>query len=154
MDVTEAGPIGQVEIAYVPAAQRQQANIIDDSIVVVGQARQKKRKRVKGSVAKDGDSVADDKQKRREEVAPLEPFDYSTAPNILDDIPTPDQDPASRKKKKQKHTKGRSRALLSPSTGYSPVFFDLGAVLEYGNFPAPPKAHRELKSGNQSYTFK
>ena len=24
----------------------------------------------------------------------------------------------------------------------------------YGDFPAPPKAHSELKSGNQSYTFK
>jgi len=24
----------------------------------------------------------------------------------------------------------------------------------YGDFPAPPKAHSELKSGNQSHTFK
>ena len=30
---------------------------------------------------------------------------------------------------------------------------DLGGTF-YGDFPAVPKAHSELKSGNQSHTFK
>lgn len=119
--------LGQIEIPYIPAAQRQQTNIIDDSIVVVGQARQKKRKRLKSSSAKDielgsvkrsavdAEVSAETRQlkalKRKEQhaegsVTPQEPFDYSAVPNLLDDVPTPEFDTTLRKKKKQKQNKG------------------------------------------------
>jgi exosome complex exonuclease RRP6 len=28
------------------------------------------------------------------------------------------------------------------------------AAYQYGNFPAPPRAYREVKTGNQSHTFR
>jgi len=151
---TQSGPTGQVEIPFVPAAQRRPAHMVDDAIIVVGQARQKKRKRSNVSIAQDLetevvplpgmdlDTLADGNQSKKsynkkrqdEDLNHQEPFDYSSVPNILDDIPTPEPGSTVRKKKKQKQSKD--------------------GVMQYGNFPAPPKAHRELKSGNQSYTFK
>src|ERR1700691_4064132 len=120
-----AGLPNQIEIPYIPAAQRRQTNIIDDSIVIVGQARQKKRKRVKASSADiDPDSAAvsamdteifaeashakaPKKQGRGENgSATHELFDYSAVPNILDDVPTPEHDTTSRRKKKQKQNNG------------------------------------------------
>jgi exosome complex exonuclease RRP6 len=129
-DIAEDQPVGlsgQIEIPYIPAAQRQQTNIVDDSIVVVGRARQKKRKRLKSSSANDtepgsakrsavdAEISAEARQlkalKRKEQheegsVTPQEPFDYSAVPNLLDDVPTPEYDMTSRKKKKQKQNKG------------------------------------------------
>ncbi|EPQ54765.1 hypothetical protein GLOTRDRAFT_77494 [Gloeophyllum trabeum ATCC 11539] len=120
------------EIPFVPPSQCQSkpsTGIEDDTIVVVGQARQKKRKRSdkpKKEKAKAAEGEAD---------AEVEPFDYSTVSNILDDAPEPEPDvrePAGKKKRKQKG---------------EPAY-------TYGNFPAPPRAHREVKNGNQSLTFK
>lgn len=153
---TQPAIAGQMEIPFVPIAQRQQpAQVIDDSIVVVGQARKKKRKRTKadstsGALMDDGETPGmEDGGVEEEEV---EAFDYSTVPNILDDVPTPNTE--GRKKKKPKHQKG-SHSILTCKLPAIDVFFLMsGGVLEYGNFPAPPKAHRELKAGNQSYTFK
>ncbi|KAF9468748.1 hypothetical protein BDZ94DRAFT_1304497 [Collybia nuda] len=130
----------EVEIPYVPASQRNVAQSVDDSIVVVGQARQRKRKRVKASVTGTGlpgeapspnlvnqtDDILND-----ESASANEPFDFSAVPNILDDNPNIEDIKKRRKQKKQK-------------TG--------GAF--YGDFPAPPKAYSELKRGNQSHTFK
>ncbi|TFK48707.1 hypothetical protein OE88DRAFT_1663795 [Heliocybe sulcata] len=116
------------EIPFVPPSQRQPkatAEVLDDTIVMVGQARQKKRKR------SDKPKAAKDKSKEEEAA---EPFDYSTVSNILDEAPDlEEQEPAGKKKRRQK--------------GKEPVY-------QYGNFPAPPRAHREVKSGNQSLTFK
>jgi exosome complex exonuclease RRP6 len=169
---TQSGPTGQVEIPFVPAAQRRPAHMVDDAIIVVGQARQKKRKRYNVSIAQDlesevvplpgmdFDTLADGNQskksynkKRQDEdlsANPQEPFDYSSVPNILDDIPTPEPGSTVRKKKKQKQSKGELFPFVCSSITYSAK----DGVMQYGNFPAPPKAHRELKSGNQSYTFK
>ncbi|KDR77424.1 hypothetical protein GALMADRAFT_209792 [Galerina marginata CBS 339.88] len=135
----------QVEIPYVAASQRSTKEIKEekDTIVVVGQARQKRKR--KGTEAKSGPGLGNEDANegveiedtkataagrsvpKQEDVAP---FDFAAAPNILDDNP----DLEDRKKKRQKkQSKGASF---------------------YGDFPAPPKAHSELKSGNQSHTFK
>ncbi|KAJ3907942.1 hypothetical protein F5879DRAFT_1007977 [Lentinula edodes] len=119
----------QAEIPFIPSAQRtNNANttvLVEDTIVVVGQARQKKRKRVKiipnpgenNPKGGGGDTV---------------PFDFASAPNILDAAPSTEQSSIPRKKVKQ--AKGRSSL--------------------YGEFPAPPRAYSEVKSGNKSHTFK
>jgi exosome complex exonuclease RRP6 len=169
VDEQRSGLTKQIDIPYIPAAQRQPADKIDDFIVVVGQARQKKRKRAKASAAQvvesetispsamdvdisTGANPTKNPDNRRDEDD--SPFDFSTVPNILDDVPTPEPDPTVRNKKKQKKSKGKF-GFLPPClwadylTGQLP-----GGVMEYGSFPAPPKAHRELKSGNRSYTFK
>ncbi len=69
----------QVEIPYVPASQRPTRQVIQDekdSIVVVGQARQKrKRKKGEQNVEKGGAMTAEG------------PFDFSSVPNILDTNP-------------------------------------------------------------------
>ncbi|KAJ7730997.1 ribonuclease H-like domain-containing protein [Mycena maculata] len=133
----------QVEVPYVPAAQRATkhaaATVVDDSIVVVGQAKQKKRKRAKT----EGDAAADEpagakkaarKEKAEAEEGAGEPFDFSAVPNILDDVPN-GEDMRVKKKKKGKQGKEKEKSF-------------------YGDFPAPPKAHSDVKSGNQSHTFK
>ncbi|KAF8510838.1 ribonuclease H-like domain-containing protein [Gautieria morchelliformis] len=132
----------QAEIPYIPPAQRQPIlktdPNADDTIVVVGQ-RPKKRKR-KGATSEVVDSpvTADpaDPKKRKEQVksesegGALEPFDFDAAPNILDE-PGPVAPPA--KKRREKGAK----------TG-----------VQYGNFGAPPRNMSEVKSGNQSHTFR
>ncbi|KZT28826.1 hypothetical protein NEOLEDRAFT_1057691 [Neolentinus lepideus HHB14362 ss-1] len=123
------------EIPFVPPSQRQPKptiEVLDDTIVLVGQARQRKRKR------SDKPKAAKEKSKSSvdaEEV--VEPFDYSTVSNILDDAPDVEDAPAGKKKRRQREK----------AKGQLPVY-------QYGNFPAPPRAHREVKSGNQSLTFK
>ncbi|KAJ3794444.1 hypothetical protein GGU11DRAFT_689806 [Lentinula aff. detonsa] len=119
----------QVEMPFVPSAQRAMnaGNVQpgEDTIVMVGQARQKKRKRVK-PVHNPGEG------KSKESDGNTISFDFASAPNILDAAPAAEQTAVPRKKAKQ--TKGR------------------GAF--YGDFPAPPKAYSEVKSGNKSHTFK
>ena len=159
------------ERAYVPPTQRQPIDVIDDSIIVVGQARQKKRKRVKlsaqdadlqGTATSEAVSSAEwterngssKRLKRRQNADAndtLEPFDYSKVPNILDDVPIPEQDHGKRKKKQKQGTPFTFTFTLYRS---SLLTFTKTGGMVYGDFPAPPKAHRETKSGNQSYTFK
>ncbi|KAH8998549.1 ribonuclease H-like domain-containing protein [Lactarius akahatsu] len=125
------------EIPFVPAALRQTAKpeVVDDAIVVVGQ-RQKKRKRTK----KAGTTGDDDGE--RSAVVPAEkvkakteevvPFDFASAPNILDEGERSEhEDGRAGKRKRQKK-----------------------ALLERGDFPAAPKDQRELRSGNVSHTFR
>ncbi|PPQ68746.1 LOW QUALITY PROTEIN: hypothetical protein CVT25_012840 [Psilocybe cyanescens] len=133
----------QVEIPYVASAQRQSKPVKEerDTIVVVGQARQKRKRKGEGKATptiegdkNDKDSGIKDEQTDTSNSAKLEDaelFDFSAVPNILDDNP----DLEDRKKKRQRKQPGK------------------GGVF-YGDFPAPPKAHSELKSGNQSHTFK
>jgi exosome complex exonuclease RRP6 len=90
----------QAEVPYVPVQQRQIREVVEDSsIVVVGQARQKKRKRTKSSQQQVGDG-----QKKVEIVETLEnreaaePFDFSGAPNILDEVQEEDRKPVKKKK--------------------------------------------------------
>jgi len=140
-----------IEIPFVPAAQRKSLinrDPIEDSIVVVGQTQQKKRKRTKAIALQDPDkrdssvdgsdksaSKRAKSSKTDEQSVPLEAFDYSTVSNILDDAPAPSHDSNERVKKKKRH------------------FVKGGISMQFGNFPAPPKAHREVKSGNQTRTF-
>ncbi|KAI9440214.1 hypothetical protein BJY52DRAFT_523024 [Lactarius psammicola] len=64
------------------------------------------------------------------------PFDFASAPNILDDGAGSErgeqEDGRVGKQKRQKKK----------------------ALLERGDFPAPPKDRRELRSGNMSHTFR
>ena len=95
--IVEEAVAGQVEVPFVPAKQRQEhthatLEPVGDSIVVVGHAQRKKRKRTKGESA--STKVAQDED---------EEFDYSTVSNILDE--GSDHEPektASTRKRKQK----------------------------------------------------
>ena len=79
------------EIPFVPASLRQtaKAEVVDDTIVVVGQ-RQTKRKRSKKAENADLGGVetpptpTEDTRVGPEEIVP---FDFASAPNILDDVP-------------------------------------------------------------------
>lgn len=140
------------EIPFVPAAQRQavESGVVDDSIVVVGQARQKKRKR--GAKGSKGKEITEDTGNAEQE--DIEPFDYSSVSNILDEGFEPEQEEPSYRKKKQRHVKGTYRNNLT-CYYYEVTLVQAGAAAyQYGNFPAPPKAHSQLKSGNQSRTFR
>ncbi len=143
------------ELPFVPASQRKQAaEPVDDTIVVVGQPKRKKRKRVVEKAADTSDAAPGQESSVKEEE--VEAFDYASVSNILDDGSDHERAGApSAKKKKQKHVKGKScfhtYALLCI------VADSLCAVSNasfYGNFGAPPKAHSQLKSGNQSRTFR
>ena len=82
----------------------------------------------------------------------LEPFDYSTVPNLLDDGIVNDEDADSRQKG-QKRKKGRSRDVTPIGRINSDGF--AGAAPEYGSGAGPRlRAYREVKSGNKTYTFK
>ncbi|KAH9080509.1 ribonuclease H-like domain-containing protein [Lactarius deliciosus] len=125
------------EIPFVPAALRQTAKpeVIDDAIVVVGQ-RQKKRKRTKkaGTTGDDdgGTSAAVPAEKAKAKAEEVVPFDFASAPNILDEGERSEhEDGRARKRKRQKKV-----------------------LLERGDFPAAPKDQRELRSGNVSHTFR
>lgn len=155
----------QVEIPYIPASQRHPAHTIEDSIVVVGQARQKKRKRTK--VAPDGPAALPSAESSNVGGTPQQqqnagsnddppteesvPFDFSAVPNILDDNPNSEET----KKKRQRKQKHGMCILYDPFDVFPfiPLSYLSGGEF-YGDFPAPPKAHSELKRGNQSHTFK
>jgi exosome complex exonuclease RRP6 len=104
-----------VEIPFVPASQRKGTQIVEDSIVVVGQARQKKRKRTKSTVDHgDPSHSADDlNAKTQQEQVNLtlkdevpsgveEPFDFSVVPNILDNNPDLEESTVKKRKKQKK----------------------------------------------------
>lgn len=113
----------QVEVPYVPAAQRttkQIVEVIDDSIVVVGQARQKKRKRAKTDADAEAPTPSGEESghtKKASSKAKLaaepdaEAFDFASVPNILDDVPN-GEDMRMKKKKKQKQVKGENSLLV------------------------------------------
>ena len=125
------------EIPYVPAALRptkQKAAIKEekDTIVVVGQQRQKKKR--KAGELKSTPAVHSVDTAKEE---PREPFDFSTVPNILDsnpDLGEGGEIESSQRKKRQKRSSKTAGTFR-------------------GDFPAPPKARSEVKSGNQSFTF-
>jgi len=92
-----------IEIPYVPASQRKPVELLEDSVIVVGQMRQKKRKRIKTkAIANVGDheQIGDSSKAHsaRSENDNTDIFDYATAPNILDDVPEPKEEPHKKKK--------------------------------------------------------
>ncbi|KAI0030263.1 ribonuclease H-like domain-containing protein [Vararia minispora EC-137] len=122
------------EIAYVPALQRQAIKPeVDDTIVVVGQT---KKRRKRATV----EETRAEKSSRRfpvETATDITPFDYASAPNILDDEPEQVTE-APRKNKRVK--RGNSRIS--------------GSIAGTGKFPAPPRDRTQVKSGNVSHTFR
>jgi exosome complex exonuclease RRP6 len=116
----------EVEIPYIPASQRKVTQVVDDSIVVVGQARQKKRKRAKITPGGIEPSVSAEASKLKEagergvvanneSTSNEEPFDFSAVPNILDDNPNLEDTKKKRKQKKQKTSRWfRSDIAISP----------------------------------------
>ncbi|RDX45737.1 hypothetical protein OH76DRAFT_1407731 [Lentinus brumalis] len=123
---------GHAEIPFIPASQRAAPVTVDDTIVVVGQSKKKKRKRVADK--EKADTAAGTASPKEEGEMEAEAFDYTSVSNILDDGSDHEAD-LPNVKKRQKHAKGSNASF-------------------YGNFPAPPKAHSQLKSGNQSRTFR
>ena len=118
--------------------------------MVVGQPKKKKRKRA--AEKEKADAAADRRSPKQEEDMEVEAFDYASVSNILDDGSDHEADVPSAKKK-QKHSKGASE-LFGVRTGNADVLGLGSNAAFYGNFPAPPKAHSQLKSGNQSRTFR
>ena len=107
----------EVEIPFIPASQRtvKELNEEQDTIVVVGQARQK-RKRPKASISPDGVEAASGKKVKKTKVkneieakGDQEAFDFSAIPNILDDNPNV-ADENKKKKKREKKDKKSERS--------------------------------------------
>ena len=100
---------GVEELPFVPASQRKQvAEPVDDTIVVVGQPKRKKRKRVAEKATDAADATPEQEPSVKEEEA-VEAFDYASVPNILDDGSDHERAGIPRAKK-QKHVKGESRS--------------------------------------------
>ncbi|KAL0578562.1 exosome nuclease subunit [Marasmius crinis-equi] len=131
----------QPEVPFVPSSQRiPNETMEDDSIVIVGQTKQKKRKRAKAAEANGEPSTESDTRRKKRvkspapdgtDAVPQEAFDFDSVPNVLDEPPAA-EDPRPKKRGK---AKAKEKSF-------------------YGNFPAPPKAHSELRSANKSHTFK
>lgn len=144
----------QTEIPYVPTQQRKTREVVEDSsIVVVGQARQKKRKRTKSAQQiEDGGSKNADKARASENLESAKPFDFSRVPNILDEVQEEDRAPV--KKKKGGNEKGSKGAWLITDNKILHCRLTSSTVKQPHDFPAPPKAHSELRSGNKTLTFR
>jgi exosome complex exonuclease RRP6 len=111
------------EIPFVPAALREtvKAEVVDDTIVVVGQ-RQKKRKRSKKAEKTDLGGVerpstpTEDTRAGPEEIVP---FDFASAPNILDDAPSEFNEQEGGRDGKRRRSKRRSGGFsFDPSLPY------------------------------------
>jgi len=106
----------EVEIPFIPASQRaaKVPNEEQDTIVIVGQATQK-RKRPKSGVGADGVEAASGSARGKAKKTKVkneteakdedrEAFDFSAIPNILDD--NPNLGDGNKKKKRDKEKKG------------------------------------------------
>lgn len=113
----------QIEIPFVPAAQRQitkTTTIVEekekDTIVIVGQSKTKKRKRTRTSAAGGSQSRGTEikaEPTSGESAVEAEPFDFASVPNILDDNPdVEDRKPM----KKQKKARGMYFRVLAMSS--------------------------------------
>ena len=166
MSTEDADPATQDEIPYVPPAQRKTVSAADpnadDTIVVVGQRRKKRKRQGRASAdAPDSGPAAASPlphpTKRPKNVVSspdvdgeaevLADFDYAAAPNILDE-PTP---VAAARTKKRREKGGRFPIVEVASRVLK---YRAGGGVQYGNFPAPPRDMSEVKSGNQSFTFR
>lgn len=154
----------EVEIPFVPSSQRLLKREEKDTIVIVGQVRQKRKRKAEkpldssqeiSSSSKQVD-VPESKTRGRLEEA-QEPFDFSSVPNILDADSEAgvEEEGGGIEKRKRKQKKVNTKGLLIVSFRLVHLLqLSLQGGTFYGDFPAPPKAHSELKGGNKSYTFK
>lgn len=126
---------GQIEMAFVPASERQHLTpAVADTIITVGQRSQQKKKR-KRNTALDG--LEDD----------VEMFDYAAEPSLLDVGDVKKVGPMIKKRNRGVCVRCRiEESILTTLQDPGPV--------QYGSFPAPPKAHNQPKSGNQSHSFR
>ena len=95
-----------------------ETDVVEDTIVVVGQPRQKKRKRAKmSSDSKESTPGVQPPKKARNKkaeveedqtVEDVEPFDYASAPNLLDDAPAVDTEIKTKASKRSAGKKGMS----------------------------------------------
>lgn len=109
----------QVEIPFIPLAQRQTTSataVVDDSIVVVGQARQQRKRKRERNKAADEPKKHGVNGKTREEMdvegegeGEPEVFDFSSVPNILDDVPDSENTAKRAKRKKKEKGGGKGR---------------------------------------------
>ncbi|KAI9510150.1 ribonuclease H-like domain-containing protein [Russula earlei] len=129
------------EIPFVPAPLRQavKTEVVDDAIVVVGQRRTKRKRTKKAEIDVDGsaDIPSTPATIAKSEPEEIAPFDFASAPNILDDSPSEHSEQEGRRR----GTRLRSRKGLV-------------AASERGSFPATPKDRREVRSGNMTHTFR
>jgi exosome complex exonuclease RRP6 len=158
-----AGDEAMTEIPFVPAHLRQpvKAEVVDDAIVVVGQ-RQKKRKRNKKAVVGREGSHETSLSTPAEEI---EPFDFASVPNILDDAPgerSELEDGRAGKRRRPKKGMGEFLLFLKRSPSSMKRGADVanasrlvvGAALDRDSFPAAPKDRREVRSGNVTRSFR
>jgi exosome complex exonuclease RRP6 len=104
-----------VEIPYVPASQRPAKQEEKDTIVIVGQVRQKRKRKVERSIESNpeassaakqsGDAELNTRRRGTNPEDPQEPFDFSSVPNILDDDPEAEGETEKRRKKQKKTNK-------------------------------------------------
>ena len=138
------------EIPFVPSFQRQarQSSPVDDTIVQVGQARPRNRKRSQKGASNGSQNTAKVTVKNEDIV----PFDYATAPNILDDEPVEEEKKMLRKR--QKKGKGPPSSLVQAVFCVLIGFSVGGGALERDDFPRAPRDRTQVKSGNMSHTFR
>ncbi|KAG8762941.1 exosome nuclease subunit [Ceratobasidium sp. 428] len=101
-----------------------------DEVVLVAQPRSKSKKR-RSPTADSGPISSSKKARASPDAEPAPAFDYASVPNILDQDDDAEDEGKGRKKKEKKKV-----------------------TSIYGNFPAPPKAQSEQRSGNRTFTYK
>ena len=146
------------EIPFVPAALRQtvKAEVVDDTIVVVGQ-RQKKRKRSKKAEKTDLGGVetpptpTEDTKAGPEDIVP---FDFASAPNILDDVPSEFNEQEGGRAGKRRRAKKRSGEFSIKPFFLSVSNFGRVSAMVDGEGFAAPGDRRGVKSGNVTHTFR
>lgn len=107
----------EVEIPFIPTSQRPVKDEEQDTIVVVGQARQKRKRPKAGVSLNDAEGSARGRAKKvKNETSPKdedrEAFDFSAIPNILDDNPNLADE---NKKKREKKDKKGTEIFVQPS---------------------------------------
>lgn len=124
----------QIEIPFIPVSERQHTtSTTADTIITVGQQKKKRRRNLASKGAEDN----------------VEMFDYTIEPSLLDGGDGKEVGPA-----KKKRNKGTKAYLISQLEAKILTTLQEPAPIEYGNFPAPPKAHNQPRGGNQSYSFR
>lgn len=146
------------EIPFVPASQRRHHHPTPpdtDTVVMVGK-KIKTNRRQRGRTTTTATTAATSKD-QQDQQDQQEEFDFTSVSNLLD----VDDDHPTRPvpvKKKQKKASGQGRSTLVIRIFFlkktlSRSLALLGGPFS-GHFPAPPRAYRELRGGNQSHTFK
>jgi exosome complex exonuclease RRP6 len=159
-----ADPVVVAEIPFVSSQQRQVALVPElegtENIVVVGQRQRKRKRKDKNKDSNDPQATPDTGRPKKRKTTPsadIVPFDFDSAPSILDAPPA--AKPADANKGLKRRDGGSF--ILMPMVHdvlkqniCSLLFFGLGSSgIQYGNFGPAPRNLSEAKNGNQSRTF-